>query len=631
MNKILYSKRGGNMIKKIILIILLLVIYSYSLIPQVFSISTVYAQSEFEKIPQTMIIELEKQYEKEKTEYIQNNILDKILGPEEATALVDVTLRASYNTGYSQSQKKNVQRTRKLADIDYILPGIPNPKSVSQGESAPQDASVEATRSEAGEVDSAIVIKKLIVTIIYNNSLDKDKIAVVQDAIVATLSMDLAKKDIYRLDLRPVKYDKAFLSKFFGAFVLLLQPKYFLPLLLALLLSMFLFGPLSKFLGSYINALKERPATEITVDSKQENMASSAAEKTEEEKAAEKAEEANKLAEGKYLPFSYITEENVNRLVYLIAKEPPEIIAMVLNYLKPEFIRAVLSKLSARLQAEVAMCMAQPKTMTQDEVVKIDSYVKERIDFSVGGIEQLLMLLDEVDKNSRDNILEYLRNEKPDFYEKVRKSIFLFEDIPSVTDIALQTAIREMKIENISRALINVDETIANKFLTNMSEGARALVKEEMEYNKSLSPDQIAMEQEKLVDTIKKLEREGRISIREKRDMMSEGVDDGYISDGTSNIDKSLQNKEQQAEEYYNYGMNLVNEGKNEESIQYFQYCIELNPDYWPAYQCLGNAYYALQNYTESLKNYEKTVKLHPEDRELAQWVKELKSSLTTA
>lgn len=586
------------------------------------------------EVPPTLLLEYETKYEKERAEYVQKNILDRILGPEKSTVIIDIILGVESKTTSQKAQDQKVESKRKLGEVEYVLPGIPKQKSVAEGEKLPETAKVEAGKAEESKMETNIVVRKQTVTVIYDETIPDDKIKIVKDAIISSLMMDL-KKDV--LEFKKAKFTKAFLGNFINALISLLQAKYFLPLLLSLLLASFLFGPFSKFLKDYVRTLRERPAAEISVDSKMEGglptagglEGAGATKKLTEGKEGEeeKGEEKEEKEEKKYNPFNYITDENVHRLVYLIAKEPPEVIATVLSYLKPEHVREVLKRLSSRLQAEVAICMAQPKAFTQEEVMKIDTYLKERIDFSIGGMEQLLILLDEVDKTTRDNILEYLSNEKPDLYKKVRRQIFLFEDIPTVSDSTMQIIIRELKIENVGRALVNASEEIINKFFTNMSEGARALVKEEIEYSKNLTEEQIINEREKILDTVKKLEREGRIVIRKKEDQTDEIVEETQQPSQISNV-FSDKNEHAKIEEYYNYGVELFNEEKFEDAIPYFQYCIELDKNYWQAYQYLGNIYYSLGHHSDALSYYEKTIQLNPADENLKKWVEEFKSSL---
>src|SRR5215470_4393807 len=149
--------------------------------------------------------------------------------------------------------------------------------------------------------------------------------------------------------------------------------------------------------------------------------------------------------------------------------------------------------------------------------MSIDEYVKKKIDFVLGGIENLIKILNEADKATRENILDYLRNEKPQLYERVREEVILFEDILKFPDSAVQGIVREIGTEQLSRALRGAAPEYMNKFFNNMSAGAAALLKESMDYGRPLTPDQIEEERKNLMDLITKLEREGKITIRKKR------------------------------------------------------------------------------------------------------------------
>src|SRR5438270_4279306 len=219
----------------------------------------------------------------------------------------------------------------------------------------------------------------------------------------------------------------------------------------------------------------------------------------------------------KFEPFKYVTEENLKRLAYLIRKEEPWIIALVLSYLKPEFAKEVLASMPPELQARVAVETATIRQTSLEQVMSIDEYIKKKIDFVLGGVENLLKILDEADKTTRETILEYLKNEKPALFEGVREEVVLFEDISKFPDAAIQVIVREVGTESLSRALRGASPEYMNKFFINMSAGAAALLKESMDYGRPLTPDQIEEERKKLMDIISKAERDGKISIRKKR------------------------------------------------------------------------------------------------------------------
>ena len=562
------------------------------------------------------LLEQERKFEKDIGDHIQKNILDKVFGEGKSSVIVDLELGLESERRMGERKERTAEQKRKLGEIEYILPGIPNPKAVSR-EMSPGEAKVESQQSEATSVTTKLVIRRQTITVIYDFKIPQEKIDIVKDAIVTALKINTKRGD--SLVLKPAKFTSDVFSTFW---VNILKPSFILPLILTLLILSFLFGPLAGFLREYVRTLRERGGTEISVDSKMEGgqpgvggagaaAGLAEAEMLEKEK---REKEKEKEKEEKYLPFQYVDDENLRRLIYLISKEPPSTIAIVISYLKPEYVREVLVSLPENLQAEVALELATAREIPQEEVMRIDNDIKRKIDFLVGGIDQLLKVIEKIDRQTRENILEYLKNEKPDLYEKVRKHIFLFEDILNIPDQALQVVIRELKIENIARALRNSPQEIVNKFFSNMSAGAVSLVKEEMEFGRPLTPEQIEEERDNIVATVKKLESEGKIFIREKPRLVVEGVE---VSESSTQFD-----------EYFSYATSLYNEGKYEEAIPYFEYCLQLAPKNADVYQYLGNTLYALGRYNESLVYFEKAVEINPENQELKTFVEQFKASL---
>ena len=206
----------------------------------------------------------------------------------------------------------------------------------------------------------------------------------------------------------------------------------------------------------------------------------------------------------KFEPFNYVSAQNLKGLAYLLRKEEPWIVALVLTYLKPEFAKEIFSSFPPELQARVAVETATIRQTSLEQVMSIDEYVKKKIDFVLGGLENLIKILNEADKSTRENILDYLRNDKPQLYERIREEVILFEDILKFPDTAIQGIVREVGTESLGRALRGASPEFMNKFFVNMSAGAAALLKESMDYGRPLATEQIEEERKNLMDVISK-------------------------------------------------------------------------------------------------------------------------------
>jgi len=91
--------------------------------------------------------------------------------------------------------------------------------------------------------------------------------------------------------------------------------------------------------------------------------------------------------------------------------------------------------------------------------------------------------------------------------------MFTFEDLIFVEDSGIQKALREIDQRDLALALKTANEELSDKILRNMSERARTLIKEEMEYMGPVKLRTVEEAQQKIVTIIRRLEDAGEIVI----------------------------------------------------------------------------------------------------------------------
>ena len=64
---------------------------------------------------------------------------------------------------------------------------------------------------------------------------------------------------------------------------------------------------------------------------------------------------------------------------------------------------------------------------------------------------------------------------------------------------------------------------------------------------------------------------------------------------------------------HYNQGVDLREQGRNNEAIQKFDEAIRLNPEYDDAYYNRGNAYYDLGQFERAIQDYDEAIRLNPQ------------------
>ena len=631
---------------------------------------------------------------------IQHDVLDPILGKGKASPFVDVEMEIKAESeesmrsgmGINEKYKEKAPAPAGGMQTTFVLPGIPKPKTITQQKETPekpeqsqaqQAQQVKGVQEQRFAVNP--VFKRMQVTVIHDDSVLKDKtqVELVRARIVDAMGQYKLVPD--QVAFRPTKFDKPPLLDWKED---LKKPSVYLPLLYALLLLFFLsflFGPLAKFFKQYVAALREKKSGEFEVLNKSENedkgaededgssdeeMSTGALdvmvgqkppEPPPEPPAAEEEDESMK----KFEPFTYITEENFKRLgnLFLVRGDEPWLVAVVLTYLKPEIARATLTSLPVSLQAKVAIEAMKIRQVTREQLMAIDADIKESVEFVVGGMERLTTLLDEADTMTRTNILEYLKNEKPEVYQRVRKLILTFDDAVTFQDRDMQTIVRELKTESMAKALQGAAPDIVNKFLSNMSTGAASLLKESIEYAQGLTVSQVEEERSKIMDVIKVLEKEGKVSVRQSRSFSD--FNEEVASERSEKYEPRTRAAEQavalllsetnagpaagpggtqaattaqgtpapvpspaapaQAQQYVQAGVQSHDAGQFPQAAQYLEYALSLDGALWQARQYLGNCYVQMGRTNDAIAQFEAVLAVNP-DPGLRQWVDGMKA-----
>lgn len=221
-----------------------------------------------------------------------------------------------------------------------------------------------------------------------------------------------------------------------------------------------------------------------------------------------------------YRPFAIARKADAHQLLNIITNEHPQTIALILCYLQKDKAGQILSALSEEVQTEVAFriaAMSNTSPMVVKEIEKVlDSKLSSvvRSDMTVlGGVTTLVDILNQVDRTTEKNITEGLEKENPELAEKVKQSMFVFEDIITLDDVSIQRVLREVETKELALALKGCSDEVANSIFRNQSKRAAASLKEDMEFLGPVRLVDVEKAQQKIVGVIRRLDEAGEIVI----------------------------------------------------------------------------------------------------------------------
>lgn len=219
-------------------------------------------------------------------------------------------------------------------------------------------------------------------------------------------------------------------------------------------------------------------------------------------------------------PFSFARKTDPNQLLNFIQNEHPQTIALILAYLNPEQAGMILSALPPETQVDVAKRIAMLDRTTPEILKEIEETLEKRLsafaieDYTMaGGIDAAVEILSLVDRATEKTILDALEEEDPELAEAILKRMFVFEDIITLDDRAIQKVLREIDTRDLALALKTASEEVAARIYKNMSKRAADMLKEDIEYMGPMRLRDIEEAQQKIVATIRRLEEAGEIII----------------------------------------------------------------------------------------------------------------------
>src|SRR5947209_8742784 len=122
----------------------------------------------------------------------------------------------------------------------------------------------------------------------------------------------------------------------------------------------------------------------------------------------------------------------------------------VMERTNPETIRSVEKMLERKISS-----VLDPGEMTE-----------------VGGVQPLVEIINRADRATERLILEGLEGRDPALADQVRSQMFVFEDIVTLDDKAVQLVLRQVESAELATALKGIRDDVRDKVLHNMSERA---------------------------------------------------------------------------------------------------------------------------------------------------------------
>ena len=212
---------------------------------------------------------------------------------------------------------------------------------------------------------------------------------------------------------------------------------------------------------------------------------------------------------------------NVNEqvLANYLKNEYPQTVSVILSKIKTEHSARVLTALPPEFALEVIQRMLRMEPVQRDILEKIEATLRNEFMTNLARTskrdshEQMAAIFNNFDRQTEGRFMSLLEERNKDAADKIRSLMFVFEDLSKLDPGGVQTLLRNVDKEKLALALKGTNDEMRNLFMSNMSERAAKIMRDDMAAMGPVKLKDVESAQQEMVVVAKALADRGEIML----------------------------------------------------------------------------------------------------------------------
>ena len=204
----------------------------------------------------------------------------------------------------------------------------------------------------------------------------------------------------------------------------------------------------------------------------------------------------------------------------MVQGEHPQVVAIILSVLENAVAADVLSFLPPEARPEIVERVARLETVQPAAMEELEAIMRKQFasrsssaSSSFGGVKAAAKIMNLTKVDMESVIMKGVESLDADLAQAIQDNMLTFADLGSVDNRAIQTLLRNIEPDLLMVALKGADEIVRDKFMSNMSERARAVFLDDMEAKGPMRLSDVEDAQKKIMRQARKLSEAGELML----------------------------------------------------------------------------------------------------------------------
>ena len=211
---------------------------------------------------------------------------------------------------------------------------------------------------------------------------------------------------------------------------------------------------------------------------------------------------------------------DARQVATIIQNEHPQIQTIVLSYLEPEQSAEILRQFPEPVRLDLIMRIANLEEVQPAALQELNEIMEKQFAGSastqaakMGGLKAAASIMNYLDTNIEGQLMDSIRENDEEMSQQIQDLMFVFENLIDVDDRGIQTLLREVSGDLLTKALKGADDNLKEKIFKNMSKRAADTLREDLSTMSPMRISDVEAAQKEILTIARRLADNGEIML----------------------------------------------------------------------------------------------------------------------
>jgi flagellar motor switch protein FliG len=209
--------------------------------------------------------------------------------------------------------------------------------------------------------------------------------------------------------------------------------------------------------------------------------------------------------------FEFLNQITDSQIIHMLKEEDDNLSAILLAQLESKRSKNVLSMIEINRRSSIIMKMSKIDFISSSIYREVATYfskkaieVKGMKNVAFDGLQSILDILDQMQDEDQDQLISSIASQDLDLANNIKQQFVGFKNVVYLTDLQLETALRDIDTNTLVQALTGLSSHVQNKVISQRAPREQSLIKSELESGNAVSPDERDKARKLIIDSIRK-------------------------------------------------------------------------------------------------------------------------------